>query len=241
MSRFISTHPDQDHLGGLILLDDAMPIWNFYCIRNQITKEEETEDFKHYKKLRDGDKAYFLQKGMKRKWFNDGDEQRSTAGLQVVWPDVGNMHFQDALATAENGGSPNNTSIILRYGVGGCASFLWMGDMETEFMEAVEYDVAWPQIDILFAPHHGRDSGRVPTSILNRMDPKLIVLGEAPSEHLCYYADYNTITQNSAGTIAFETAQGYVHIYVSNENYSVDFLENVGASTYSYYLGSLKV
>ena len=34
----------------------------------------------------------------------------------------------------------------------------------------------------MFAPHHGRDSGKIPVSILEQMDPKIVVIGEAPSK-----------------------------------------------------------
>ena len=57
VTRFISTHPDQDHLMGLVTLDDHIKILNFYVVNNSATKEDETDDFKRYKKLRDGDKA----------------------------------------------------------------------------------------------------------------------------------------------------------------------------------------
>ena len=50
---------------------------------------------------------------------------------------------------------------------------------------------------------------------------------------------YNTIIQNSAGDIIFECVTNEVHIYVSNENYSVDFLEDENICTYSNYIGTL--
>ena len=96
-------------------------------------------------------------------------------------------------------------------------------------------------MDILFAPHHGRDSGKVPKAILEEMDPKIVVIGEAPSKNLNYYRDYNTITQNSAGSIYFECVTNWVHIYVGSSTYSVDFLQDRGASSYNYYIGSLSV
>ena len=73
------------------------------------------------------------------------------------------------------------------------------------------------------------------------MDPKIVVIGEAPSKNLNYYGNYNTITQNSAGSIYFECVENWVHIYVGSSTYSVDFLEDKGADTYSNYLGSLPV
>lgn len=57
--RFISTHPDQDHLSGLKYLDEQIDICNFYCVENKATKDDETEDFKHYCKLRDSDVCYY--------------------------------------------------------------------------------------------------------------------------------------------------------------------------------------
>jgi beta-lactamase superfamily II metal-dependent hydrolase len=44
--RFISTHPDQDHSSGLSALDDHWSIVNFYCVKNNATKDSETSDFK---------------------------------------------------------------------------------------------------------------------------------------------------------------------------------------------------
>lgn len=73
--------------------------------------------------------------------------------------------------------------------------------------------------DILFAPHHGRDSGRVPDSWLAKIKPKLIIVGEAPSEDLHYYPDYNTITHNSAGDITFDCDTAQTHIYVESRHH----------------------
>lgn len=96
--------------------------------------------------------------------------------------------------------------------------------------------------DILFAPHHGRDTGKVPKDWLDEMDPKIVIIGEAPSKDLNYYSDYNTITQNSADDIVLECVSGKTHIYVSNYSYSVDFLDDERMpNTYGKYIGTLKV
>jgi hypothetical protein len=100
-----------------------------------------------------------------------------------------------------------------------------------------------PNIDILFAPHHGRDSGKVPKSWLDEMEPQIIIIGEAPSGNINYYQGWNTITQNTAGDIIFECETNKVHIYVSKENYSVNFLDNEWKDDRDdgYYLGTLQV
>ena len=66
ITRFISTHPDEDHLHGLKKLDDKIGILNFYCVKNEAIEEDETEDFKHYCGLRDGEHHYYVSKGCKR-------------------------------------------------------------------------------------------------------------------------------------------------------------------------------
>ncbi|WP_240675867.1 MBL fold metallo-hydrolase [Ammoniphilus sp. CFH 90114] len=45
IKRFISPHPDEDHLCGLEYLDDRIGIINFYCVENEATKEDESLDF----------------------------------------------------------------------------------------------------------------------------------------------------------------------------------------------------
>ena len=93
----------------------------------------------------------------------------------------------------------------------------------------------------MFAPHHGRDSGKVSDDVLKKLDPYIIVIGEAPSKFLNYYSGYNTIKQNSAGDILFDCSGDKVHVYVSEADYDYDtsFLSNEGAynSNFGYYLG----
>ncbi len=223
--RFISTHPDQDHMGGLKEIDIAVNILNFYCVKNEASKEDETDDFKHYCKLRDdAKKSFYLYAGCARKWMNQECNERGSAGINILWPKKDNEQFKEALALAKDGESPNNISPIIKYSMNNGATFLWLGDLETEFMENIKEDVELPKVNILFAPHHGRDSGKIPQGWLEKMDPDIIVIGEAPSTNLNYYNGYNTITQNSAKNIVFYLGVGVVNIYVENSDYSVDFL-----------------
>lgn len=241
LSRFISTHPDGDHFGGIEYLNSRMPIENFYCVKNSATKAIETNDFKKYCELRDSTKAFNIYKGCTRKWMNESDETRKQAGISILWPDTSNQFYQDALKIANEGGSPNNISVMIKYGIQDSATIVWMGDVETDFMNNIEDNLKIPKTDILFAPHHGRKTGKIPKSILDVIKPKIIVIGEADAEYLHYYQEYNTITQNTGGDITFECEENWVHIYSSNENYSVNFLTNKYKSTFNHYIGSLAV
>ena len=241
ITRFITTHPDQDHIMGLVTLDDHIDILNFNVVKNSTAKEDETDDFKRYKKLRDGDQAFYIYNGCERKWMNQGDEERGSSGIKIRWPITSNKHFKKALEDADDGKSPNNISPVITYSLNDGVDMAWFGDLETDFMEKIKNEISWPDVDNLFAPHHGRESGKIPKSILEEMDPKIVVVGEAPSKYLDYYLDYNTITQNSAGSIYFECVANWVHIYVGSTTYNVDFLEDKAASTYTNYIGSLAV
>lgn len=245
INRFISTHPDEDHIRGLVDYANKFGILNFYRVDNETAKNgTETYDFKRYKKLRDDvNKSFALEKGCKRKWMNKTDEERRSSGLFCLWPITDNKLYQEALEKAANGGSPNNISPAIRYATD-VFSFLWMGDMETDMQEEFDSLVTNEHTTIVFAPHHGRKSGHIPSSLMNRLTPKLVIVGEAPSDELDYYSDQNTITQNTAGDILFETNGDYLDIFVSKSTYGkkdgMQINWNHGYHSGMYYLGSIK-
>lgn len=242
IERFISTHPDEDHFQGIEYLDEKMPISNFYVVENSAIKSDETDSFKHYRSLRDGNKAFYLSKGCKRRWMNDSDKVRDTSGIQILWPNLDNKHFKSALQDAENGTAYNNISLVARYSVEDSASFLWLGDLETTFMENILDDIALSKTTVVFAPHHGRESGKLPHTWLDKLQPKIIVLGEAPSRHLNYYTGYKTLIQNSAKDITFDVVEGKLHCYSSDKNYGKrDWLTDEGRTDRDFYIGTLNL
>jgi hypothetical protein len=222
-----------------------MAILNFYCTANRVTKADETADFRHYCTLRDSDKAFYLSRGCQRRWMNQTSDERASAGLNIVWPILENEHYKEALLVAEAGGSPNNTSVVVKYGLKNGVRILWMGDLETAFMEKIANAIEWPKVDIVFASHHGRYSGKIPNTVLDQLSPEFIVLGEAPSRHLHYYGGYDTLTQNSAGDITFKCEGSKVHVYVSEYLYecSSGFLADESAydTVIGHYIGTLTV
>jgi len=223
VQRFISTHPDEDHIKGLGYLFDRCNILNFYCVKNKAVKEERTDDFIRYCELRDNKKAFYIYKGCSRKWMNLSGKGRDGSGINILWPNTDNKEYLKELKKVGEGSSPNNISPIITYSLNNGATVMWMGDIEQSFLENVKEDIEFDKINILFAPHHGRKSGKLPNDVLDELNPNIIVIGEAPSEDLEYYPGYNTITQNRAGDIVFECLKNKVRIYVSG-NYSLDCL-----------------
>lgn len=115
--------------------------------------------------------------------------------------------------------------------------------METEMQEEFDSKVTNEHTTIVFAPHHGRKSGHIPSSLMDKLTPKLVIVGEAPSDELDYYSGYDTITQNSAGDILFEANGDYLDIFVSKSDYNKDGMEqndNHGSHDGMTYLGSVK-
>ncbi len=241
--RFISTHPDEDHIQKLDYFDDEIGIDNFYVVKNETTKSIETDGFKRYKKLHNSDKAFYIEKGSSRKWMNIGDETRGSSGLSILWPIRSNEHFKTALENAKNGQTPNNISCIIKYSLEDGVTAIWMGDLETDFMENIKDEITLPKTNILFAPHHGRKSGKIPQEWIDQMDPDIIVMGEANANDSDYasYPNHNKIRQNSAKNITFECITNKIHIYSSNINYSVDFLDWEYQNTFDYYIGTLNL
>jgi len=238
--RFICTHPDDDHFRGIKRLDESIEVMNFYCVNNQAVKSDETESFTYYNTLRDT-RAFYIYKGCRRKWMNLGDDERATAGISILWPDVDNEHFKAALADCDAGNSYNNTSAVIQYSLEGGATVMWLGDLETEFMESISDSINLQKTTVVFASHHGRASGKIPDSWLEKLDPQIIVIGEAPSRHLHYYTGYKTITQNSCGDLTMDIVDDKVHFYVSNPGYTHAGLTNMGQSAFDNYIGSITV
>lgn len=240
--RFISTHPDEDHFHGIEYLYKKQEIINFYCVKNSAVKDEETDSFNKYCDLRDSEKAFYLYKGCSRKWMNENNDERGSAGINILWPVTSNDKFQVALDECNDGGSPNNISPIISYELSGGVKVLWFGDLEHDFMESIKDDYSMPEADIVFAPHHGRLSGAVPQKWLEQIDPQIIIIGTAPSEELKYFNNYNTITQNSAKDITLICDGNQVHIYSSDMNYEFrKYLldKNKSYITNGYYIGTL--
>jgi len=240
--RFISTHPDQDHIRGLVALDDALTLMNFYCVQNKARKTSVTLDFERYCDLRDdSDKAFYLYRDCARRWMNRASDERGSSGINILWPILGDADHDSALSDAAAALPPNNLSCIAKYSLDEGVDALWMGDLETDFMEKLQDKISLPPVDVLFAPHHGRASGKVPKQWLSQMSPGLIIIGEAPSEYLDYYSGYDIITQNSAGDLLFDCVANKVHVYASDHTYVANCLEDedLDHSHGLYYIGTL--
>lgn len=216
--RFISTHPDNDHIAGIEHLNTRWRIINFYAVDNKRPIDNNDDSLTCYHQLLTN-KNFPIRRGIMRAWLNVTNNENYCSGINFLWPDLENKKFKEALELVSQGTKINNICPIFTYSVENGPTYMWMGDLETEMQQAFydEFKTAIPKVNILFQPHHGRKSGAVPNDLLEALNPALIVIGNAPSEHIEYGDSRQTITQNTAGDIFFENNGNEVHVYTKNK------------------------
>lgn len=219
--RFILTHPDSDHYRGIEKLFDQWDPVNTYAVYNDALKDEKDPSAIKCREMIQSEATVRIEAGLKRAYLNlDGDKIQQS-GIEFLWPVTSNSKFIEKLEKVAEGNSPNDISPVILYRVRNNAKFMWMGDMETDMQKEFcrVYGEKIKPVDILFAPHHGRKEACVPDELLEKLNPKIIVVGNAPSENLAYheYGSDKTITQNSAGDIVFKTEGNMVHVFTTNK------------------------
>jgi len=250
--RFISTHPDEDHIKGIEIIDDKIGINNFYVVDNNAKKDNETDSFKKYCELKSVGKFY-LKQDLENKYLNQSGKDKDDnhiggSGLSILWPDLANSYFKEALEKCNNGKEYNNISPVIRY-LTSNISVLWLGDLETNFMENIFPSIKskLKKTTIVFAPHHGRQSGKIPSDWLEILDPEIIILGSSNCNFLDYNYECLTITQNRSKDITMLLEDDAVHFYSSEEQYEKSRKKPLEKqdryrdynNLYGYYFGSI--
>lgn len=220
--RFVLTHPDMDHMDGLKPFFQAFQPINFWDTDN---KKEITEfngrfveeDWQFYKDLRDRNthtnpRRLTLLSGATGQFYNrDEGNQPGGNGLNVLAP------TEEIIKNAIDCDDYNDCSYVL----------LWLVGNKRVILGGDSHDVSWEHIlrhyradvadvDLLIAPHHGRDSDRS-YDFLDVLRPKLTFFGVARSEHLGYAAWRNRgleVMTNNMGNcfvVDFTDTDGYVY------------------------------
>jgi beta-lactamase superfamily II metal-dependent hydrolase len=224
--RFILTHPDMDHMGGIKDLFSEFSVYNFWDTAN--TKEIEESSFSTRKKL--GEDWKFYKNHRDTKTNADSDPKRlvyysgsrydyfKRDGLKILSP------TKELMKIANEAEDWNDASYVVLYKAHD-KKILFSGDSEDLTWEHILK--TWPKsvkdVDVLIAPHHGRDSGRS-YEFLDTVNPKLTIFGNASSDHLAYDAwnnrDLGFITNNQAGYIILDITGSGLSVYVNNENFA---------------------
>jgi competence protein ComEC len=225
--RFIITHPDMDHLDGLKDLFDTFPIT---CVWDTDNKKEiinfngggyNKEDWDFYKTIRDGKptnrRAYLANNSCL--YFNEDM-------IRILAP------TKSLCDQANESGDYNDSSFVLLFtppkNNGQNWKILFAGDSHDKTWEYIlnNYEAEVSDIDVLFAPHHGRDSNRN-YDFLKTLKPQITLLGNASSQHLAYDQYPETrITNNQAGHVILDVDQSRLKVLVKNQEFANDFCNN---------------
>ena len=236
--RYIQTHPDMDHMDGLLQLKNNYTIVNFWDTNN--SKEQsfdntghngkyKKEDWDCYQRLRQSKSnplALYYSDGDSKKYFAyDEKGKKSDDFLQILSPTAA------LLKAANESGDWNDSSYVILYCINGY-KVLFCGDskMKTINHLRLNHNEEISNIDVLIAPHHGRD-GNMDFSFLDVMKPKVTLFGNAQSKDLAYDA-WNKkglfhITNNQAGDIMLDFLSTGIEISVSHKTFADNFnMEN---------------
>lgn len=228
--RFIITHPDMDHLDGIKDLYNNFGVLNTW----------DTNNDKHI------DLNNFFAGYNKDDWkfYTDLRDERVKIGRRLTNYDYNNnQHWPDdylkilcptklLVQSGNDNKRYHDLSYVLLYtppkAGGGTWKILFAGDSEDNSWEYIlkNYSEEVRNIDILFAPHHGRDSGR-DWEFLKTLTPKVTLFGNASSAHLAYdkYPEIR-LTNNQAGYIIMNITKDDINIFVKHEQFAVDFANN---------------
>lgn len=234
--RFILSHPDMDHMDGIENLFSKLSISNFWDTDNtkQIPSDSEwghykKSDWDFYQKIRKKDedpKTLHLYAGAKGQFYNIDENGNSGAdGLYVIAP------TRELVDEANTSCDYNDCSYVILYRTSSGKKIIFGGDSAEKTWDYIlrnhKSDVM--DIDILFAPHHGRKSGGN-RDYLDTLKPKLTLFGNASSADLDYSSwrnrDLKYITNNQANCIILDTNDDDISVFVTHEPFAKNYNSN---------------
>jgi competence protein ComEC len=184
--RYVQTHPDMDHMGGLYRLGmEGFSIVNFWDTDNSLSKDMELnkwaqvnhdeKDWNRYQDFRAGKfsdcTVLKLQQGASSQFYKDD-------GISI-WAPLENTRSKDPNA------DPNYFSYVLQIQLGACSIVLG-GDLPSDMWDKLleRNGNTLPKVNLLKASHHGRKSG-YSLNAVKAMAPDLTVcsVGELHSKH----------------------------------------------------------
>lgn len=232
--RFIVTHPDMDHLDGIRDLYQEFSIPNTwdtdndkYCDENGFGGGYNKEDWKFYQEIRHGRYAATRRLALLADHQADFWNQDN---IKILCPTA------DLIKEANTKKDYNESSYVLLFtppkAGGGHWKILFAGDTHDAAWNYIlaNYQAEVSNVDILLAPHHGRDSGRN-YDFLKTLQPKITLMGNASSKHLAYTSyPKDRITNNQAGFVVLAVTEKTIELFVKHYEFARDFRHKRGWS-----------
>ncbi len=229
--RLVVTHPDMDHIDGISDFFAEFKPTNFYDTDNTVEKDEgwedtnyREEDWLFYRGLREGTadvsskRLVLYPPGRGPCRTEDWNGKPGGDGIRILAPS------RQLARLGRETGDCNDCSYVILYRAYGF-KILFGGDShDGTWQYILRHYRSWvTDVDLLIAPHHGRDSGRS-YDFLDVINPRLTFFGNARSEHLAYDAWNNRelpfITNNQAGSMIVRIDRDAMHLFVTHEPYA---------------------
>jgi len=225
--RYVQSHPDMDHMGGLYRLgQESFIIQNFWDTDNSISKEMELSK---WAQVNHDEKDWDRYQDFHTEKFSDCKLLKLTQGAQAqfymddgisIWAPFENEKAGDPDA------DPNYFSYVLQIQYGDC-SIVIGGDLASDMWDKLleRNNRTLPKVHLLKASHHGRKSGYSREAV-KAMNPDLTVcsVGELRSKddasasyerfsvHGCFSTiDHGTVVAKcwSDGDVWLENSEGH--------------------------------
>lgn len=229
--RYIQTHPDMDHMDGLDELSKSFDIYNFWDTQNDKQQEfgengksgrylkKDWDCYCRLRKSKESPKALFYLDGASNKFFSeDNNGIKNDDYLKILSP------TKALIDTANEQEDWNDSSYVILYVTHGF-KILFCGDSDmgtiNHLIQNHKEDIS--DIDVLIAPHHGRDSDK-DFAFLDIMKPRVTLMGNAKSKFLAYdewnNRDLIHITNNQVDNVLIEFDDEAMCVSVSNQSFA---------------------
>jgi beta-lactamase superfamily II metal-dependent hydrolase len=204
--RFISTHPDMDHLSGLNRLREEVGISGLWDTDHNKEMDEEDEwgpgfepeDWEAYTEIRNDETSHFYIQPTEG---DQGDfwEQDNIEILHPTPEFVQEINEENADAEKPEF---NDISLVLLLETR-AGSVLLPGDAEQDAWDRIleEHEEKLDDIRVLKAAHHGREDGFYQEAV-EAMDPEYVVLSVGKKPSTDAHSDYTDVCRDDAKVIS---------------------------------------
>jgi competence protein ComEC len=232
--RFISTHPDMDHLSGIERLGTEVGfkiLWDTFHNKSLSYNDEwptrfDPEDWMYYQSIRDEETDHrniHPTRGTNvSHWGEDN--------IEILHPSPAFVMQKNQEASGKSNPDYNNLSYVLKVNTE-AGSVLLPGDVKEEgWKDVLEYckdDLS--DVRVLKAPHHGRQSSFYEPAV-EAIDPDYVIISVGKKPDTDAHSDYRRVCADS--TEIFSTRQhGRVKVTVEDGSLNVDLEVSDGIFT----------
>ncbi len=171
MEGVLDTHPDEDHVGGLVNLLSDYPVERAY---EGTQAQSDSFIYQEFKEV-------IGKRGVKLVPLKEGDQLGDLSPAQLTV-----LHPPDRYAPRLH--ADNNRSLVSMVSFEGF-NLILPGDLERDgLLKLLKDNQPFPKVDWLMAPHHGRKSGE-PALCARGFKPRFVVLSDwrdYPDDHLVF-------------------------------------------------------